>query len=205
MPALYPYQETAVAALEAGATLLAAPPGTGKTAIAIACARRGPARTSTFLVLSPAIATAVWRAEVATWWPRARAVLLRDLVTGAAVLPPQPTFVISSYDYLVANRRAREVVAAARFDLGIADESHALKSPGAQRTRLLYGPRCAGDGLLARCTRGILLSGTPTPNGHPSELWPALRCFAPDLISGQDYDAFCRRFCTFKLRQVQTR
>jgi SWI/SNF-related matrix-associated actin-dependent regulator 1 of chromatin subfamily A len=205
VPALYPFQTAAVAALEAGATLLAAPPGAGKTATAIEFARRTLERTNTVLVVCPAIAQGVWVGEVAKWWPKARAILLRDLVTGAAGLPPGPTFVLSSYDYLVVNQRAREVVAAARFGLGICDESHALKSPEAKRTRLLYGARCTGDGLLARCTRVILLSGTPTPNGLPSELWPALCCFAPDLIGGLDYDPFIRRFCTFKLRQVQTR
>jgi SWI/SNF-related matrix-associated actin-dependent regulator 1 of chromatin subfamily A len=205
MPELYEFQDAAVAALEGGATLLAAQPGAGKTATAIEFARRTLAQANTVLAACPAIAVGVWLAEVAKWWPQARAVLLRDLVTGATTLPPGPTFVVSSYDYLVVNQRAREVVAAAQFDLGICDESHALKSPEAKRTRLLYGPRCAGDGLLSRCTRVILLTGTPTPNGLPSELWPALRCFVPDLIGGLDYDPFVRTYCTFKLRQVQTR
>jgi SNF2 family DNA or RNA helicase len=70
------------------------------------------------------------------------------------------------------------------FDLGVCDEAHALKSPTAKRARLLYGPRCAGDGLLARCSRVILLTGTPCPNGHPSELWTHLRALRPDLLEG---------------------
>ena len=182
--------------------LIAAPPGTGKTLIAITAAQQAGARR--ILVVCPAIAQGVWPAEVPKVWPEATAVLLRDLVAGAP-LPAGPVFVITSYDYLVANAAARAWIAAANSDFGIADESHAMKSPTAKRTQLLLGPRCAGDGLLANCARVILLSGTPTPNGFPSELWPALRCFAPDLIGRLDYEPFCRIYCRFKLRQVQTR
>jgi SNF2 family DNA or RNA helicase len=199
---LFPYQERAVAALEGGATLLAAAPGAGKTACAITFAQRAGARL--ILVICPAIAQGVWLAETPRWWPEARAFLLRDLVT-CSDWPADPTLIVTSYDLIVRNARARKWITERQFDLGICDESHALKSPEAKRTMLLYGPRCAGGGLLDRCARVILLSGTPTPNGLPSELWSALRRFAPDLIDHLEFDPFNRRFCTFKLRQVQTR
>ncbi len=84
-------------------------------------------------------------------------------------------------------------------------KSHALKTPTARRTKLLFGPRCAGDGLLSRCGRVVLLSGTPCPNGLPSELWPALRALAPTSIDGLGYEAFVARYCLTRLRTVKTR
>ena len=54
MPELYPYQERMLAALEAGATLLAAQPGAGKTRVAIEYAKRTEAHR--VLVVCPAIA-----------------------------------------------------------------------------------------------------------------------------------------------------
>ena len=127
-------------------------------------------------------------------------------MAGAPPAGRGPIFVISRYDYLVANARAREVVAALAVRPRHLRRVPRPEEPGrASAPGCSYGPRCAGDGLLDRCDRVILLSGTPTPNGLPSELWPALRRFAPDLIDDLDYDPFIRRFCTFKLRQVQTR
>jgi SNF2 family DNA or RNA helicase len=201
----YPYQARAI---EAGATLLAAPPGSGKTAVAIELARRIGAEL--ILVVGPAISSGVWLAEVPKWWPGARTVLLRTLVAGGVRwlredLPdePGPLFVITSYDYLVVNREARALLGAADgFDLAILDESHAKKSPAAKRTRLLFGPRCAGDGLLSRAERTILLSGTPCPNGLPSELWPALRATAPGLIDHLPYEAFVGRYCLTRPRRM---
>ena len=166
---------------------------------------RAAERRAPILVVCPAIAQGVWQAEVAKWWPEARAVLLRDLVAGED-LPDGPTFVIASYDYLVANARAREVVAALEFDLGIGDEVHACKTPDGQAHPAAVRRRAAPAAACSTAaTRVILLTGTPTPNGLPSELWPALRRFAPDLIDHLDYDAVRRTYCTFKLRQVQTR
>ena len=132
--------------------------------------------------------------------------LLRDVIAGKRpndYEPGAPTFIIASYDWLV--RHAANLKTHRHYDLGICDEAHALKSPDTKRTRLLYGPRCTGDGLLARCARTILLTGTPAPNGHPSELWPHLRCLASSLIGGQDYDSFIRRYCEIRVRQIETR
>jgi hypothetical protein len=78
MPALYPYQARMLGALEGGATLLAAQPGAGKTRVAIEFAKLLEARV--VVVYCPAIAQGVWQSEVATWWPEAQALLLRDWI-----------------------------------------------------------------------------------------------------------------------------
>jgi SNF2 family DNA or RNA helicase len=182
VPALYPYQQRMVAALEGGATLLAAQPGAGKTAVAIEYAKRIEARSA--IVYCPAIAQGVWLTEVAKWWPAAYALLLSDWIRQPTSI--SPAFLIVSYDLVVRSTTVRHWLGVRygglRFDLGICDEAHALKTPTTKRTELLYGPRCAGDGLLARCARVILLTGTPCPNGHPSELWSHLHALRPDLL-----------------------
>ena len=170
------------------------------------------------MVVCPAIAVGVWQREVATWWTEAAAVLLRDLVPTGYItaedrfalilegvpLPDAPTFVISSYDFLTVNTRAQKWIAGlGRFDLAIPDEVHALKNASAKRTQLLFGSRCGGDGLLARCARVLLMSGTPAPNGHPSELWPALHALVPDLIDGLGLDAFIAKYCLTRPRPIK--
>ena len=202
-PQCYPYQERAVAALEAGATLLAAAPGPARLCIAIEFARRR--RRPPLLVVCPAIAQGVWQAEVPSGGPR-RAPSCCATWSPAPHVPDAPDLRgrVATTTWS-RTRRAREVVAAARFDLGIVDESHACKSPDAQAHAPARTGRAAPAAACSTAVSASSCSRHPTPNGLPCELWPALRCFAPDLIDHLDYDPFTRRYCTFKLRQVQTR
>jgi SWI/SNF-related matrix-associated actin-dependent regulator of chromatin subfamily A-like protein 1 len=200
-PLPYGYQDDAVDAAETGVVLIAMPPGSGKSMVAVRFGKRIGA--TLILVVGPAISTSVWQAaEVPKWWPEARAVLLRDLVAGRTKLLDEPTFIITSYDYIVANADARHLLRERSFDLAIVDESHALKNASSKRARLLLGPRCGGDGLLSRAARVILLSGTACPNGLPSELWSSLHATAPDLINHLSYDAFVGRYCLTRPRRI---
>jgi SNF2-related domain len=192
VPELHKYQHTAIEKLEAGARYLAAVPGSGKTAIAIHYALRRRCRR--VLVIAPASALGVWTGEVAKW-SEERAVLI-----GKASITDQ-MFLVTSYDLIVRNQRVRELIEAQEFDLGVVDEAHMGKSHDAARTMRLFGSQCCGGGLLDRCQEVILLSGTPTPNGWCSELWPALRYFG---VVEEGYIAFARRHCVFDKRRIRT-
>lgn len=172
---LYPYQAEGAAWLaERGKALLADKPGLGKTPQAIAAARHLNAEA--VVVLCPASVVENWKREFARFWPG---------FTGA---------VVRSYDH--ATRNGIDIPA---FDVLVLDESHFLKSKDAKRTKLVYGPKCDGDGgLVERARHVFCLTGTPSPNA-PHELWPMLRALAPETIqiNGRPaaYWTYVDRFC----------
>lgn len=74
-----------------------------------------------------------------------------------------------------------------QYDAVILDEAHYYKTPNSARTRLVYGAKTEGDGLVERAPYTMLLSGSPVPN-NPSELWTHLRALRPELIPGPTGD-----------------
>lgn len=209
IPDLFPFQVEARDWLiqqtrAEGAALLSLDTGLGKSATAISAARELGARD--VLVVCPAIMTSVWREEVAKFWPDARVVQVRDVVTkGGGPRLDLPTFHVVGYEYLTINDEAKRIVAhVAPFDVLILDESTAVKNPLAQRTRLIFGPGCAGRGIASMTGATWLLSATPVLN-HAGELFPALRSLVPHRIEQASYDSFTRKYCVFKQRTVRTR
>lgn len=69
------------------------------------------------------------------------------------------------------------------WELLVADECHRVKSPGAQRSKLLFS---------VRAKRLAFLSGSPIPN-RPKELWTLLSHLAPEVF--QNEWKFYREFC----------
>ena len=209
MKTLYPFQHAGADFLLNGGSLLAFQPGAGKTVTALeACKRAGARRV---LVVCPAVALAVWRDEVRDHWPECQPVYLRDLVKAPAdafyrlCASNRPFLVITGYEFLVINQRAREIVASSRYDVLICDEAHNLKSPTAKRTMLVYGPSCAGnDGLVSLAERTWLLTGTPVLN-HAGEVFSHLRALAPERIAERSYQGFTYKYCEIGVRTVFTR
>lgn len=72
-------------------------------------------------------------------------------------------------------------------DLIFIDEAHRFKNEKAQRTRGLFS-------LISKCPRVVLLSGTPSPNSRPVELWVILKNLAPDVF-GTAFFPFAKRYC----------
>ena len=203
MKTLHPFQAEGVDFLLNGGKLLAFSPGLGKTVTTIeACKRRG---AKTVVVICPAVALGVWRDEVLDHWPECSSVYLRDMVHAGELLPPEPRVVITGPEFLVVNTKARHaLLQLGHFDVLVIDESHMMKEPTAKRTMLAFGPGCAGAGLVGRADVTWLLSGTPILN-HAGEIYPAMRALAPERLPLLSYDAFTRRYCTFKTRTVRTR
>lgn len=70
-----------------------------------------------------------------------------------------------------------------RYDAVILDEGHYYKTPTSARTKLIYGERCEGEGLVSLAPHVFVLSGSPVPN-NPSEIWTHLNALRPELIPG---------------------
>jgi SWI/SNF-related matrix-associated actin-dependent regulator 1 of chromatin subfamily A len=175
---LYPYQQEAVDRVSASATptYLAFDMGLGKSAIALAVAKkRGVKR---LLILCPAIGKLVWAKEVAKWWGPATKVFVVDdpktlYMGGGGIF-------ILSYSRVSMDPLFADVVAGGEpFEMTVLDEAHALKNPVANRTKGVLNMMLPKLGFV------LPMSGTPTPN-HAGELFPILRRVFPETVRKDD-------------------
>lgn len=152
-------------------------PGLGKSAQAIRAAAAVGAHH--IGVVCPATARTNWQRQFDQWW-----------IGGSHDLQ------IDSYQKVAAG-----VFDAREFDVLILDEGHMLKSPGARRTKTIYGAYCAGGGLVARSNYVWPMSGTFMPNSDPMEMYPHIRALRPDLIQHHgrvmNQAEYLRTFCNF--------
>lgn len=176
---------------------------THNTKQALMAARQMVAET--ILIVCPAIAVGVWKAEVAKWRPDLTALTVREAIKARRV-PRKARVLITSFDHLVATKAVRDRVGSIPHDLLVLDEAHALKNPLAKRTKLIYGPLCAGGfgSLIGRCGATRLLTGTPQLN-HVGEWFSHLRALAPDRLAQKSYHAFTHTYCVHGTRSVRTR
>jgi len=98
-----------------------------------------------------------------------------------------------SYDGLVF---CLEVEGANSFlaDGVLVHNCHNIKNADTQRTKLILGSGKEWRGLVDK-TPSIFLTGTPVPNGRPSEMWPIIYRCAPEIIDYAKYWTFVDRFC----------
>jgi SWI/SNF-related matrix-associated actin-dependent regulator 1 of chromatin subfamily A len=170
---LMPYQLAGAEFLAARpAALLADQPGLGKTAQAIvACDIVGAAQV---LVICPASVVQNWKREIEMW-----------------------SLGLFDYEVLSFDQAAK---AKPGFDTIIVDEAHALKTPTAKRTKVVYGEKWdRAGGLTEKAERVYLLTGTPLPN-NPSEVWTHLRALVPNSIPAKSgkprtFAQFIGKFC----------
>jgi SWI/SNF-related matrix-associated actin-dependent regulator of chromatin subfamily A-like protein 1 len=191
MMELFPYQQQGVELLlghlkrEGGArgALLADPPGAGKTPQAIHTAMQLGA--SRILVVCPASLKENWRREAIRWsGGEYSAVTLRSGKDVPAIT--EGNVVIISYD-LACRPRMKDALLSEAWDMLIMDESHALKSPSSQRSRII------GVLLWNRARYRLCMTGTPLPNGRASEAWTTFSRLAPSVFG--DWKSFCLRYC----------
>lgn len=187
-----PYQPAGVEyALARRDTLIADPPGLGKTLQAIGVINADE-QTVRVLIICPAYLKEHWRGKLDEW-------MTPDLSVGV-VQPKKPwpntDVVIINYDLLA--RFYREL-RAKPWDLLIVDEAHYLASATAQRTKQVFGSKKGKkadwiEPLTAR--RRVFLTGTPM-TARPIDLWPLVRSIDPAGL-GADYMRFTRRYCDAK-------
>lgn len=191
----HPYQTTGSAWLAGHArAALLDEPGLGKSVQAIDAA--DDIMASRILVLCPGAVRINWAREFQKFSIYDRAITVA--LSGKHRIPTLPDqVVIVSYD-LAAGALA-DTLLAQTWDVLIADEAHFLKTPTAKRTRTVYGPGCNGKGLVERCDRVWLLSGTLMPS-DPSELYTHLRALWPASIENKfgkvrNHHQFTMRYC----------
>lgn len=185
-PGLFPFQAAGVEhALEQyrrgrQALLLADDPGVGKSAQSLTIAKEMGFKR--LLVICPASLRLNWLREIEMWHGEPAQVVL----DGKAKLYSDASVVIS-YNLV-------GMVKTQPFDFIIIDESHNCHNADTQRTKLILGSNKTDRGLVDK-TPSIFLTGTPTPNGRPSELWPIIYRCAPEIIDYMKYWTFVDRFC----------
>ncbi len=134
------------------------------------------------LVICPASLRLNWLREIAMWHGGPAMAVL----DGKAKLYSDASVVIS-YNLV-------GMVKTQPFDFIIIDESHNCRNADTQRTKLILGSNKTDRGLVDK-TPSIFLTGTPVPNGRPSEMWPIIYRCAPEIIDYMKYWTFVDRFC----------
>ena len=187
------YQKASVGyALGRHNTLIADEPGTGKTAEAICFANEIKARRS--LVICPANIRGQWDEAIRRWtlmqWPYQ----IHNIINSKSGVNPNANWTIVSYD-LARTEAIGTQLAAQRYDVGIFDEVHYLKTIDTKRTRAIFG---GGENrkfvpFADKCERMVALSGTPIPN-RPKEAYTLARGLCFDAIDWLSEERFYDRF-----------
>lgn len=193
--AYMPFQRAGIAyATQRQHTLIADEMGMGKSVQSIGVWNADPTIKKT-LVICPATLRINWMREFKRWSTRqCRVAIIKG--GGADAWPATPFDVlIINYDVLKAQKKRLVQV---DWDLLIADESHYVKNPDAQRTRALLGFKPRKNSRTApqepiHAKRKLFLTGTPIEN-RPVELWPILESIDPNGL-GANFFKFAKKFC----------
>ena len=184
---LLPHQRVAVEFLVANSMrgLVADDMGLGKTVTAIALLAH--AREWPVLVICPSSVKYNWRVELLRWLPEQLTPHQVQVVdSGKEAIATDARVLIDTY----AGARIRRGRGELRgFRAVVCDESHNLKSPEAQQTKVLLP-------LLRRAAVALLLSGTPALS-RPYELWTQASVVAPAIFppGAAGLEAFGNTYC----------
>jgi SNF2 family DNA or RNA helicase len=168
---LYPYQEVGADwLLEDPRRYLGDRMALGKTVQASAGARKLGLKRNVLAVVR-AVAKENWQREWFKWGPKA------ELTTVSYADPRLHNGYYRGEDY----------------ELVILDEAHMAKNRAAART-------LAALGVARQCERSWLLSGSPTPNYNPAELWAPIRALWPEIpeeLGIGSYREWMDKFCVW--------
>lgn len=167
-------------------TLIADPPGLGKTIQAIGFLNYKNIRFA--LIICPASLVDNWAREVAKW--HVGHPIIQKIRKGTDKINNESTIVICSYNMLV-NAVFMKELHRFEFTAMILDEVHFLKNPKAKRTKAILGKK----GFYKNVDHVIALSGTPIVN-KPIELWPILNAISPESIGFKDMFSYGLRYCS---------
>jgi SNF2 family DNA or RNA helicase len=181
-------------------------PGLGKTPTAIVYANETQAQR--ILVICPASIRFQWLRKIAEWSTMGRSykvpnTLAYAVTNGRGGVHPDAAWTVVSYELA----RTPGILAAlrqTRYDLLILDEAHYLKSPGARRTRAVFGgghDPLYHEALSESAERVVALTGTPLPN-RPREAYTLGRHFDHGAFDWLSEDRFNERFNPIEYREV---
>lgn len=173
-------------------------PGSGKTIQAIGlCNLLLDIRR--VLIICPGFLKPHWRREFLKWDIKGLSVGIAEGIHGTF---PGTDVCIVNYEILKAYRAP---LRAQPWDLMIIDEVHKLKSKKADRTRETWGGirrDSSTKKIVERvspipCKRQLCLTGTPTLNGKPKELWNLIQVMDPTGL-GADWFTYAKRYCSLQ-------
>lgn len=202
-----PYQKAGILyAAERRDTLIADPPGLGKTISAIGLINHLELKTG--VIVCPATLKLNWLREMTKW------LFDKSLTVGVAYGNeiPETDFVIINYDIL--NRNKAELWAE-HWDILICDEAQYLSNGDSKRTQAIFGDyrwdyktkridrkaeriycKVAGKTVKMKCLRAeyrLMLTGTPMMK-QPADMWTIIRDFDPNGL-GKNWDDFAFTYC----------
>jgi len=191
---LYPFQKQGVefAIKNKGRCIIADEMGVGKTVQAIAISYIFRADWPV-LIICPSSLKYNWEDEILTWLTgKVKAEEIQVYKHGKENLSKIAKFVIISYD-MSKSEKIKEDIKKRQFQFVIADETHFLKNPKAQRT-IVNIP------ILRQSKRVLLLSGTPILS-KPEECFQILSALRPDMFN--NFIKFGARYCDPKLSKIE--
>lgn len=202
-----PYQKAGILyAAERRDTLIADPPGLGKTIQAIGLINHLGLRNG--VIVCPATLKLNWLREMTKWLHD------KDLTVGVAYGNeiPATDFVIINYDIL---HRNRDELWAEHWDILVCDEAQYLSNGDSKRTQAIFGTyrfdyqikrfarkpervycKHAKKTIKVPCLRAeyrVMLTGTPMMK-QPADMWTIIRDFDPTGL-GKDWDDFAFTYC----------
>ena len=174
--------------------------GTGKTLIALQATIE--AEVLRVVIVGPPISLRMWAQEAANW----TGAKVQILAKGSTPIDRDPEVEILICSYDIATKRQHELMAWAREPLNglrtalICDESHALKSVKAKRTKAILGR----GGMCEAFEHTWLLTGSPMTR-WADDLIPFLFRAAPQeikrKIGGLNIDRYNLRYCIVQERK----
>lgn len=188
-------------------------PGLGKTPTAIVAANE--IQAARVLVICPASIRFQWLRKIAEWSTMRTTggkerpgylvpnTLAYAVTTGRGGVHPDAAWTVVSYELA----RSPGILAAlrqTRYDLLILDEAHFLKSPGARRTRAVFGgghDPLYHEALCESAKYVVALTGTPLPN-RPREAYTLGRHFCHEAFDWLSEDRFNERFNPIQYRDA---
>ena len=178
---LYDYQKDGVKFIYAtgGRCIVADDMGLGKTAESLVFVDQFCGKT---LVVAPANVLFKWALKEVPMWAKGKSVQV--ILTGKQVIEDRDITVMS-YGIMVSKY---DELSAIPFDCMIFDESHYIKSPKTQRTRV-------AKALVKGVPHILFLSGTPFMN-RPSELYTSLNMLDPRGFN--NFYHYAARYCGFE-------
>lgn len=153
--------------------------GTGKTATATLALEYLSSKGYFNVVVCPSALAATWREEIA----RVSHDFLEVHILETKVdRPSRMTDVLIVPEGLLTEELI-EWLSGSKLGAMIVDEAHDFKNETSGRTRLLTKREEGKPSRFNELFRHVcLMSGTPTPNYKPIELWPVVNAFAPWAI-----------------------
>jgi SNF2 family DNA or RNA helicase len=207
-----PFQKAGIEyAIKRDKTLIADPPGLGKTIQAIGV--HNTVKMSRVLVICPASLKVNWKREWEKWDVHGLTVGIASSRPRSKTVEgiterwteynwPDTDVVVINYDMLETfDDDLKEI----DWDLLICDEAHLLKSKNARRSKCIFGgstPARRKDGKLVKkakdyapidATRTLYLTGTPVLS-RPLDIWNLIRSCDPKGL-GKNKEDFQFRYC----------